>query len=129
MSQVTDEILEKLKTLTLLEAAKLVSQLEETFGVDASIIQGSRGRIQIVTKEASKDKIEKKTFDVILESVAEDKRVAALKIIRSLTSLGLKEAKDFCSLLPKVVKRDISKEEAEETKNSLEEAGGKVTVQ
>jgi large subunit ribosomal protein L7/L12 len=71
---------------------------------------------------------EKTTFDVILESVAEDKRVAVLKVIRSLTNLGLKEAKDFTSSLPKAVKEGVSKEEAEAAKKELEESGGKVVI-
>jgi large subunit ribosomal protein L7/L12 len=72
--------------------------------------------------------VEKTTFDVVLESIAEDKRVAALKAIRSLTSLGLKEAKDFCSSLPKAVKEGASKDEAETAKKELEGAGGTVVI-
>lgn len=127
MSQVTEEILRKLKTLTLVEAVELASQIEETFGVSANV---SGGIVPIpsrsgVVREAES---EKTTFDVVLESVSGDKRVAVLKAIRALTSLGLKEAKDFCSSLPKVVKEGISKEEAEIVKKDLERAGSKVTV-
>lgn len=130
MSQVTDEILEKLKFLSLMEAADLVSQIEETFGVDAKA--STRGVI-IVSERGDqtggrKISEEKTTFDVVLESIAEDKRVAALKVIRSLTSLGLKEAKDFCSSLPKTVKEGISKEDAEIVKVELERAGGTVVT-
>jgi large subunit ribosomal protein L7/L12 len=131
MSQVTKEILEKLKTLTLLEAAELVSQIEETFGVDTSTpVRGIR-RIPAIRDGSSGNipKSEKTTFDVILKSVSDDKRVAALKAIRSLTNLGLKEAKDFCSSLPKTVKEGISKEEAETVKKELEGAGGKVIIE
>ena len=132
MSAVTNEILEKLKTLTLLEAAELVKQIEETFGVDASAPAGG-GRVRVAAGGAAGGAgpaaaAEKTTFDVILESVAEDKRVAALKVIRSLTNLGLKEAKDFSAALPKAVKEGVSKEEAEAAKKELEEAGGKVTI-
>jgi large subunit ribosomal protein L7/L12 len=127
MSQTTERILEKLKTLTLLEATELVSQIEKTFGVDAS---GSRGRVVIAPrirdKEATEE--EKNTFDVVLESIDRDKRVATLKAVRTLTSLGLKEAKEFCSSLPKVVKKGVTKEEAETTKEELEKAGSKVTI-
>jgi large subunit ribosomal protein L7/L12 len=130
MSQITEEILRKLKTLTLIEAVELASQIEETFGVSASISGG--GIIQApvgggIATEAIRES-EKTTFDVILESVNGDKRVAVLKAVRSLTSLGLKEAKDFCSSLPKVVKEGISKEEAEMVKKDLERAGSTVTV-
>lgn len=129
MSQATDAILVKLKALTLLEAVELVSHIEETFRVDAStpaigIIAMSRGG-----GEAHSEAREKTTFRVILDHVADDKRVSTLKVIRSLTDLGLKEAKDFCSSLPKVVKEDVSKEEAESAKGELEKAGGKVTIQ
>jgi large subunit ribosomal protein L7/L12 len=130
MSQITEEILEKLKTLTLIEAVELASQIEETFGVDtrafssgviiAPRIGGVSGEIEIES--------EKTTFDVILESIEGDKRVAVLKTVRTLTSLGLKEAKDFCSSLPKAVKEGVSKEEAEMAKKDLERAGSKVTI-
>jgi len=128
MSQVTEEILRKLKTLTLVEAVELASQIEETFGVSASVSRG--GVIPIPSRAGTvrEAESEKTTFDVILESVSGDKRVAVLKAIRALTSLGLKEAKDFCSSLPKVVKEGISKEEAEIVKKDLERAGSKVTI-
>jgi large subunit ribosomal protein L7/L12 len=130
MSTTTNEILEKLKTLTLLEAAELVAQIEETFGVDASAPVG--GAMIMAAPGAAGGGAaaaeEKTTFDVILESVAEDKRVAVLKVIRSLTNLGLKEAKDFTSSLPKAVKEGVSKEEADAAKKELEESGGKVTI-
>jgi large subunit ribosomal protein L7/L12 len=130
MSQITNEVLEKLKVLTLLEATELVSQIEETFGVDTKV---STGGIIIMPARGDQANMpaadaEKTTFDVVLESIAEDKRVAALKVIRSLTSLGLKEAKDFCSSLPKAVKEGASKEEAERAKKELEGAGGTVVV-
>jgi large subunit ribosomal protein L7/L12 len=131
MSAITNEILEKLKTLTLLEAAELVSQIEETFGVDASAPVGG-GMVMMAAGGAAAGgqaaAEEKTTFDVILESVSEDKRVAVLKVIRALTNLGLKEAKDFTSSLPKAVKEGVSKEEAEAAKKELEEAGGKVVI-
>lgn len=130
MSQVTKEILEKLKTLTLLEAAELVSQIEETFGVDRIIPTGGVRMVSAAGGRAGRtQKAEKTTFDVVLQSVSDDKRVAALKAIRSLTSLGLKEAKDFCSSLPKTVKEGISREEAETVKKELEGAGGKVIIE
>jgi large subunit ribosomal protein L7/L12 len=130
MSQITEEILEKLKTLTLIEAVELASQIETTFGVSAHVPNG--GVIPVsgasgITSE-TKAESEKTTFDVILESVDGDKRVAVLKAVRALTNLGLKEAKDFCSSLPRTVKEGISKEEAEIVKKDLEGAGSKVTI-
>lgn len=97
MSTTTNEILEKLKSITLLEAAELVSQIEETFGVDASAPVGGgfvamAGDAGVGTGGETAVE-EKSTFDVVLEDVPSDKRVPVLKIIRNLTSLDLKEAK------------------------------------
>lgn len=129
MSTTTDEILEKLKTISLFEAKELVAQIEETFGVDASTPVGGIGVASVEGGGAGNEAVEEKTtFDVILESISSDKRVAALKAIRNLTSLGLKEAKDFTTSLPKAVKESVSKEEAESTKQQLEEVGGQVKI-
>jgi large subunit ribosomal protein L7/L12 len=131
MSQTTDVIIEQLKTLTLLEAAELVSQIEETFGVDAHAPTGGVATISLVggaDDSSQQKKEEKTTFNVVLESIREDKRVSVLKVIRSLTSFGLKEAKDFCSSLPKVVKEGVSREDAEMAKKDLEVAGRGVTI-
>nr|YP_010732138.1 ribosomal protein L12 [Calidiella yingdensis]WDY13052.1 ribosomal protein L12 [Calidiella yingdensis] len=129
MSTTTDEILEKLKTISLFEAKELVAQIEETFDVDASTpIAGFGVAPADGGAQGSEAAEEKTTFDVILESVASDKRVAVLKVIRNLTSLGLKEAKDFTASLPKAVKESVSKEEADAAKQQLEEAGGQVKI-
>lgn len=128
MSTTTIEIIEKLKGLTLFESSQLVSQIEETFGVNASLPVGG-GAVPSAVDGGSKEAAEEKTtFDVILEDVAGDKRVAVLKVIRNLTSLGLKEAKEFTTSLPKTIKESVSKEEAEEAKKQLEESGGKVKI-
>nr|YP_009367647.1 ribosomal protein L12 [Pseudocharacium americanum]YP_009367736.1 ribosomal protein L12 [Ignatius tetrasporus]ARK14592.1 ribosomal protein L12 [Pseudocharacium americanum]ARK14681.1 ribosomal protein L12 [Ignatius tetrasporus] len=132
MSTTTNEILEKLKTLTLLEAAELVAQIEETFGVDASAPIGGAVMMPAMTdaSQAQQEAPEEKTtFDVIVDDVPSDKRVAVLKVIRKLTSLGLSEAKEFTTSLPKSLKESVSKEEAEEAKKQLEEAGAKVKIQ
>ena len=130
MSTTTNEILEKLKSITLLEAAELVAQIEETFGVDASApvaggfvgvpMDGAGGQAAAVE--------EKTTFDVILEDVPSDKRVPVLKIIRNLTSLDLKEAKEAITTLPKAIQEGVSKDDAENAKKQLEEAGAKVKI-
>ena len=130
MSTTTNEIIEKLKSITLLEAAELVSQIEETFGVDASAPVGggfiaAPGAVGAPAAEAVE---EKTTFDVILEDVPSDKRVPVLKIIRNLTSLDLKEAKESITSLPKAIQQGISKDEAEAAKQQLEEAGAKVKI-
>lgn len=127
MSKNVEQIIEQLKTLTLLESTELVSQIEEVFGVDASAPAG--GMIVSNIESAGDEVVEEKTtFDVIVEEVAQDKRVSVLKVIRKLTSLGLADAKAFTTSLPKALKEGVSKEEANEAKESLETAGAKVTI-
>ncbi len=125
MSAATDEILEKLKTLSLLEASELVSQIEETFGVSAAATAGVAMAAPAAAAEAEEEKTE---FDVILEDVPKDKKIAILKVVRTITGLGLKEAKEMVESTPKALKEGVAKEDAEETKAKLEEAGAKVTV-
>ncbi|MBD2488859.1 50S ribosomal protein L7/L12 [Aulosira sp. FACHB-615] len=127
MSATTDNILEQLKSLTLLEAAELVKQIEEAFGVSAAAPVGVA--VAAPTGAVAAEPVEEKTeFDVILESVPADKKIAVLKIVRELTGLGLKEAKDLVEAAPKPIKEAIAKEAAEDAKKRIEEAGGKVTV-
>jgi large subunit ribosomal protein L7/L12 len=127
MSATTDEILEKLKSLTLLEAADLVKQIEEAFGVSAAaaaapvIMAGGGGG----AAEAVEEKTE---FDVILEDVPADKKMAILKEVRNITGLGLKETKDLVEAAPKAVKEGIAKDAAEDIKKKLEAAGAKASV-
>lgn len=131
MSAATDEILEKLKTLTLLEAADLVKQIEEAFGVSAAapaggmMMMAAPGAGAAAPAEAAEEQTE---FTVTLEEVPADKKIAVLKVVRTITGLGLKEAKDLVEATPKAIKENIKKEEAEDIKKQLEEAGGKVTV-
>jgi len=131
MSQNTNEIIEKLKSLTLLEAAELVSAIEETFGVDASaaVSVGAVAMPGAAGGAAEEAADEKTAFEVIIESVPDDKRVAVLKVIRGLTSLGLREAKELTTGLPKTFNDSASKEEADEAKAKLEEAGATVKIQ
>ena len=130
MSAATDQILEQLKTLSLLEASELVKQIEEAFGVSAAAPVGGMmmmpggGGGGAPAEEA----VEQTEFEVILESVPADKKIAVLKIVRELTGLGLKEAKDLVEAAPKAVKEGIAKDAAEDAKKRIEEAGGKVTV-
>ena len=129
MSVTTDEILQRLKGITLFEATELVAQIETTFGVDATLTSSGGSTVPLEGNSATGEVVEEKTqFDVILENIATDKRVAMLKVIRNLTALGLKEAKDFTTALPKAVKEAISKEEAETVKQQLEEVGGTVRI-
>jgi large subunit ribosomal protein L7/L12 len=127
MSAATDEILEKLKSLTLLEASELVKQIEEAFGVSAAAPVG--GMMMAAPAAAAAEEVEEKTeFDVVLEEVPADKKIAVLKVVRTITGLGLKEAKDLVESTPKPVKEGTSKDDAENVKKQLEEAGAKVSV-
>lgn len=130
MSAKTDEILEQLKTLSLLEASELVKQIEEEFGVDASAPAGGGMMMAAApgaggAEEAAEEQTE---FDVVLDEVPSDKKIAILKIVRGITGLGLKEAKGLVEETPKALKEGIAKDEAEDMKKQLEEAGAKVTV-
>ena len=129
MSTTTNEIIEKLKSITLLEAAELVSQIEETFGVDASAPAGGFIAAPGGAGAAAAEAVEEKTtFDVIIEDVPSDKRVPVLKVVRNLTSLDLKEAKEAITSLPKAIQQGVSKEDAEAAKQQLEEVGAKVKI-
>ena len=127
MSAATDEILEKLKTLSLLEAADLVKQIEDTFGVSAAAPVG--GMMMAAGPAAAAEPEEEQTeFDLILEEVPADKKIAVLKVVRVLTGLGLKEAKDMVESVPKAIKEAVAKGDAEDAKKQLEEAGAKCVI-
>lgn len=128
MSERIDQIVEELKTLTLLEASELVTKIEETFGVDASASAGGATMIMAAadTSEAAEEKTE---FNVMLDEVPADKKIAVLKVVRSLTGLGLKEAKELVESAPKQVQEGIAKEGAEAAKKQLEDAGAKASLQ
>jgi large subunit ribosomal protein L7/L12 len=127
-----NEIIEKLKSLTLLEASELVSQIEETFGVDAS---ASAGAVMMApmqagagVAEAAPKEEEKTLFDVILEEIPADKKVSIYKVVRSIAGIAVNQVKDFTATLPKALRESVSKEEAEAAKQQLEEAGAKVRI-
>ena len=127
MSDKINQIVEELKTLTLLEASELVTAIEETFGVDASASVG--GGVVMAAAAAPAEEVEEKTeFNVMLDEVPADKKIAILKVVRTLTGLGLKEAKDIVDSAPKAVKEGVSKEEAEGIQKALEEAGAEVEL-
>ena len=126
MSEKIDQIVEDLKTLTLLEASELVSKIEETFGVDASASVG--GPAMVMAATAAEEVEEKTEFNVMLEEVPSDKKIAILKVVRGLTGLGLKEAKELVESAPKQVQEAVSKDAAEDAKKQIENAGGKVSL-
>ena len=127
MSEKIDQIVEDLKTLTLLEASELVSKIEETFGVDASAAAG--GGVVMAAAPAAAEEVEEKTeFDVVLAEVPADKKIAILKIVRGITGLGLKEAKELVESAPKTIQEGLAKDAAEDAKKQIEDAGGKVEL-
>ena len=127
MSDKINQIVEELKTLTLLEASELVTAIEETFGVDASASVG--GGVVMAAAAAAAEEVEEKTeFNVMLDEVPADKKIAVLKVVRTLTGLGLKEAKELVESTPKMVQESLGKDAAEDAKKQIEEAGGKVSL-
>jgi|TARA_B100001142_G_scaffold307165_1_gene337530 large subunit ribosomal protein L7/L12 len=127
MSKV-DEIIEQLKSLTLLEAADLVKQIEETFDVSAAASVSAVGMVMAPGAGAAEAAEEKTEFDLVLEEVPADKKIAVLKVVRTLTGLGLKEAKDLVESTPKTLKEGVSKSDAEAAQKDLEAAGAKCAV-
>ncbi len=125
MSKVA-EVIEIMKGLTALELVELKKGIEETFDVSAAaaapvMMMGGGG--------AAAEAVEEKTeFDVILTEVPADKKIAILKIVREITGLGLKEAKDAVEAAPKAIKEAVSKADAEAVKKQLEDAGGKAEI-
>lgn len=127
MSEKIDQIVEDLKTLTLLEASELVTKIEETFGVDASASVGG-GMVMAAAPTVAEEVEEKTEFDIILTEVPADKKIAILKIVRSLTGLGLKEAKELVESAPKAIQEGVAKDAADDVKKQIEEVGGKVDL-
>ena len=128
MSKVA-EIIEQLKSLTLLEAADLVKQIEETFDVSAAAPMGGMMMAAMPGGGGGEEAAEEKTeFDLILEEVPADKKIAVLKVVRTLTGLGLKAAKDLVESTPKNIKEGVAKADAEAAKKELEGAGAKCAI-
>ena len=126
MSTKTDEILESLKTLSLLEASELVKQIEEAFGVSAA---ASAGVVMAAAPAAAAEAVEEQTeFDVVLDGFDAAAKIKVLKAVREATGLGLGEAKALVEGAPCAIKEGVSKADAEALKKAVEEAGGKVTI-
>jgi large subunit ribosomal protein L7/L12 len=127
MSAKIDQIVEELKTLTLLEASELVTKIEETFNVDASAAVG--GGMVMAAAPVVEEEVEEQTeFTLMLDEVPADKKIAILKVVRGLTGLGLKEAKELVESAPKAVQEGLGKEAAEEAKKQIEAVGGKASL-
>src|SRR5262249_33769147 len=123
-----DDLLEQIGSLTLLEAAELKKKMEETFGVTAAapvaVMAGGGGGAADPGAAAAEEKHE---FDTVLTAVG-DKKIEVLKLVREVTGLGLKEAKDLVDSAPKPLKAKVKKEEADQIKQKLEAVGAKVEI-
>jgi large subunit ribosomal protein L7/L12 len=120
------EIVEALKSMSLLEASELVKDIEEAFGVSAAAAAAPMMMAAPAGGEAAAVE-EKDSFDVILTAAGGNK-INVIKVVREITALGLKEAKDLVDGAPKAVKEGVAKDEAETIKNKLTEAGASVEV-
>ncbi|MBA3859580.1 MAG: 50S ribosomal protein L7/L12 [Cyanobacteria bacterium PR.3.49] len=120
-----DDLLEQIGSLTLLEAADLKKKMEEKFGVTAAAPMAFAAAPAAGGGAAAAE--EKTEFDVVLTSVG-DKKIEVLKLVRELTGLGLKEAKDLVDAAPKPLKEKVKKEEADQMKEKLEAAGAKIEI-
>ena len=123
-SEKITNILEEIKTLTILELADLVKAVEEEFGVSAA---APVGVVAVAGAAAAPAAEEKTEFDVILTGFG-DKKLNVIKAVREITGLGLKEAKDMVEGCPKAVKEGVAKDEADKIKAALEEAGASVEI-
>ena len=128
MSEKLTNIIEQLKTLTLLEASELVTEIENVFGVDTSVSVAAAVAAPASGGADAGGAEEKDEFDITLTTVPADKKIAVLKIVRNLTGLGLKEAKEVVDNVPKLVKEGATKEESANIKKELEAAGAGVDI-
>jgi large subunit ribosomal protein L7/L12 len=130
MTEKIENILDQIKGLTLLEANELVTKLEEVFDIDVRSV----GAVAVAAPAAggaggAEDSAEEKTeFDIVLESVDASSKIAVLKVVRNITGLGLKEAKELVESAPKTIKEAVAKADGETMKKELEEAGAKVAL-
>ncbi|HYY57249.1 MAG TPA: 50S ribosomal protein L7/L12 [Pyrinomonadaceae bacterium] len=129
MAATREDVIEYLKGMTLLEASQLVKELEETFGVSAAAaaVAAPAAGAAAGGGEAAAPAEEKTEFDVVLQAAGGNK-INVIKVVREVTALGLKEAKDLVEAAPKAVKEGVSKEEAETIRQKLADAGATVEV-
>ena len=125
MSEKLEGIVNQIKELSLLEASELVKLMESTFGVSAAAAAAAPAAAVAVAAPVE----EKDEFDVILAGISDPgKKIGFIKVVREITALGLKEAKDLVEAAPKAVKEAVSKDEAEALKKKLTEAGANVEL-
>ncbi len=123
----TEELIEQIKEMSVTDLAELVKALEEEFGVSAAAPVAVAAAPGAAPAEGGGAEEEKTAFDVVLAEVG-DKKIQVIKVVRAVTGLGLKEAKEVVDNAPKPVKEGVSKDEADEVKGKLEEVGATVEV-
>ena len=123
----TEEWIEELKAISVMELAERIKALEEEFGVSATAVAAAAPAAAAPGADGAGAEEEKTTFDVVLNA-AGDKKIQVIKVVRAATGLGLKEAKAVVDDAPKPVKEGIDKDEAEKLKGELEEAGAQVEL-
>ena len=129
MAEVTQQqVVDYIKGISVMELSQLVKALETELGVSAAAAMPMMGMPMMGGGGAAAAVEEKTEFDVVLEEVPADKKIAILKVVRGLTGLGLKEAKEMVEAAPKAVKEAVTKDDAEDAKKQIEEAGGKVSI-
>ena len=124
MAITKEGVLEFISNLSVLELSELVKEFEEKFGVSAAPVMVAGGAVAAAGAAAAEEKTE---FNIVLVDSG-DKKINVIKVVRALTGLGLKEAKDAVEGTPSVLKEGVSKDEAEAAKKELEEAGAKVEL-
>ena len=122
-----EEVLEAISKMSVMDLVELISEMEEKFGVTAAAPVAVAAAPAAGDSEDSASGDEQTEFEVILQGIG-DNKIAVIKAVRSITGLGLKDAKDFVEGAPKSLKESVSKEEADEMKNQLEEAGASVEL-
>ena len=132
MAVTREEVIQFIENMTLLELSDFIKTLEDKFGVQAAMpmmataAPGAGAAAPAAAAEAAEEQTE---FNVILTGYEADKKIQVIKVVRAITSLGLKEAKDLVEGVPKSVKEGVSKQEAESIKKQLEEVSGKIKVE
>ena len=119
-----DQLIEAIKSMTVLELSEMVKALEEEFGVSAAAPVAAAPAAGAAPAEAAEEQTQ---FDVMLTAFG-DQKIQVIKVVRALTGLGLKEAKDVVEGVPSAIKEAVTKDEAEEAKKKLEEAGASVAI-
>ncbi len=129
MAVTREEVITYIETMTVLELSEFIKVLEEKFGVQAAMQMVSGGGASGAAAAAPEPVEEQTEFNVVLTGYEADKKIQVIKVVRAVTSLGLKEAKDLVEGVPKTVKEGVSKQEAENVKKQLEEVSGQVKVE